>query len=279
MCGEGVKQQADGSRLSGTFLNGSLNGWAQKKFPEGDLYTGGFEESVREGYGEYCWVDGCVYRGLWRDDFMHGCGEMTTGACLPNRAVGSSSSGAGTGSGTGISVGTTADLGAGVGADVGAGAGTWGSYGAGGAGSRGMNSKRLAQWGTGILLNGVVTEAVLSYRGHFRMGQMWGSGTALLGDGSRYEGAWERDYCEGWGRMEYIDGSVYEGDWSRGQRHGQVRISSFSLFVCVYVHISVCVSDCLSVPLFIFLSASPPSLLAGPADAPHGGGPSREQSM
>mmetsp|Transcript_15197 Transcript_15197/g.33521 ORF Transcript_15197/g.33521 Transcript_15197/m.33521 type:complete len:477 (-) Transcript_15197:1522-2952(-) len=217
MCGEGVKQQADGSRLSGTFLNGSLHGWAQKKFPEGDLYTGGFEDSVREGYGEYYWSDGSVYRGLWRDDFMHGVGEMTSCVCTTSRAVGSSSSRAGADSGTGIDVGT--------GTGVGAGAGTWGSYGAGGAGSRGMNSKRLAQWGTGILLNGVVTEAVLSYRGHFRMGQMWGSGTALLGDGSRYEGAWERDYCEGWGRMEYSDGSVYEGDWSRGQRHGQGQLT------------------------------------------------------
>ena len=37
-----------------------------KKFPNGDVYTGGWRAGLPEGEGRYCWADGSVYEGGWR---------------------------------------------------------------------------------------------------------------------------------------------------------------------------------------------------------------------
>ena len=37
-----------------------------KKFPNGDIYSGGWRNGVPEGEGRYCWADGSTYEGGWR---------------------------------------------------------------------------------------------------------------------------------------------------------------------------------------------------------------------
>lgn len=51
MTGLGVKLQADGSRLEGSFLDSKLDGWAKKLFIAGDRYEGYFIADKRNGYG------------------------------------------------------------------------------------------------------------------------------------------------------------------------------------------------------------------------------------
>ncbi len=38
----------------------------QKKFPNGDTYTGGWRNGLPEGEGRYCWADASTYEGGWK---------------------------------------------------------------------------------------------------------------------------------------------------------------------------------------------------------------------
>jgi 1-phosphatidylinositol-4-phosphate 5-kinase len=38
----------------------------QKRFPNGDTYSGGWCNGLPEGEGRYCWADGSTYEGGWR---------------------------------------------------------------------------------------------------------------------------------------------------------------------------------------------------------------------
>ena len=49
-------------------LSASTSGFSrhQKKFPNGDTYTGGWRNGLPEGEGRYCWADGSTYEGGWK---------------------------------------------------------------------------------------------------------------------------------------------------------------------------------------------------------------------
>jgi len=45
----------------------------------------------------------------------------------------------------------------------------------------------------------------------------------VLPDGSLYEGDWQNDKQNGYGRMIHLDGDVYEGQWKDNKAHGKGR--------------------------------------------------------
>ncbi len=49
-------------------LSASTSGFSrhQKKFPNGDTYTGGWRNGLPEGEGRYCWADGSTFDGGWK---------------------------------------------------------------------------------------------------------------------------------------------------------------------------------------------------------------------
>ncbi|KAI8911332.1 hypothetical protein DFJ77DRAFT_550043 [Powellomyces hirtus] len=60
------------------------------------------------------------------------------------------------------------------------------------------------------------------YAGEWRYDLRHGRGTCFYDDGSMYDGMWEGDVREGWGRLQFAsDKSIYEGEWHQGLRHGQ----------------------------------------------------------
>ena len=47
------------------------------RWPNGDQYTGGFEEGNLNGYGTFNYADGRLYDGNWKDGKRHGDGILT----------------------------------------------------------------------------------------------------------------------------------------------------------------------------------------------------------
>nr|UMO79852.1 Morn repeat domain containing protein [Pandoravirus aubagnensis] len=58
------------------------------------------------------------------------------------------------------------------------------------------------------------------YKGGWADGKRHGHGKALWSDGTRYEGDWAYDRCDGQGTMVCANRNRYKGGWSAGQRHG-----------------------------------------------------------
>ena len=48
------------------------------RYPNGDVYEGGFEDGLFNGYGKYTFANGDVYEGEWRDGKCEGRGRFTS---------------------------------------------------------------------------------------------------------------------------------------------------------------------------------------------------------
>jgi len=42
------------------------HGHGRCEWPDGNVYTGNWDEGDIEGYGEYRWANGSVYNGMWK---------------------------------------------------------------------------------------------------------------------------------------------------------------------------------------------------------------------
>jgi hypothetical protein len=65
-----------------------------------------------------------------------------------------------------------------------------------------------------------VLESTWVYRGAWRKGVRWGSGSCSYVDGSTYEGHWKADQRSGSGTMKRPDGYCYTGEWLDDKPHG-----------------------------------------------------------
>jgi hypothetical protein len=59
------------------------------------------------------------------------------------------------------------------------------------------------------------------YRGEVVCGERHGQGVFIWNDGSKYEGNWSNDKCNGFGRYISCCGDVYIGQWLNGKWHGK----------------------------------------------------------
>ncbi len=75
--GEGEFWGRDGSRYSGSFINGHMEGQGILLHKNGSSYTGEFKEGFPHGRGECVWPDGSRYKGQFVRGEMHGIGAFT----------------------------------------------------------------------------------------------------------------------------------------------------------------------------------------------------------
>ncbi len=67
----------DGSRYSGGFSHGRMEGHGNLLHRNGSSYTGSFAGGLPQGEGECLWPDGSRYRGQFAGGEMHGIGSFT----------------------------------------------------------------------------------------------------------------------------------------------------------------------------------------------------------
>lgn len=75
--GRGLKTWPSGDRYDGDFANDSKDGngaytWGRSSAWVGEKYTGSYRNDRRHGLGVYEWPDGDRYTGLWENDFIVG---------------------------------------------------------------------------------------------------------------------------------------------------------------------------------------------------------------
>lgn len=67
-----------GSKFTGTFTDGVLNGQGTCIYADGCLYDGNYENGLMEGEGICTFTNGDVYEGQWKNDKMEGQGTYTS---------------------------------------------------------------------------------------------------------------------------------------------------------------------------------------------------------
>lgn len=69
------KRFANGEILEGFFENGKINGVGTHTLPNGNYYIGNFKEDYYDGYGVYSWKsEGMIYYGTWQKGLQNGYG-------------------------------------------------------------------------------------------------------------------------------------------------------------------------------------------------------------
>jgi hypothetical protein len=49
-----------------------MHGHGVYKYANGDIYEGGWIDSIKEGHGTYCYSKGNIVKGIWKGDkFLH----------------------------------------------------------------------------------------------------------------------------------------------------------------------------------------------------------------
>jgi hypothetical protein len=67
----------NGETISGSWVNGKIDGYATYVNLDGDAYYGEFNEKLlRHGTGKNIYADGDIYEGFWRDGMRHHKGRM-----------------------------------------------------------------------------------------------------------------------------------------------------------------------------------------------------------
>jgi hypothetical protein len=80
--GAGIHILADGVTISGIYRNDKLCGRFTKRWPNGDYYTGTWDQATGTGHGSgrKSWPAGRIYEGELKDNWIpHGRGKMTYG--------------------------------------------------------------------------------------------------------------------------------------------------------------------------------------------------------
>ena len=72
----GTMINTDGSKYTGSFVNGKSHGQGVLEYRNGDKYEGSFSEGLSHGYGTYSWSNGDVYQGEFSRGMKHGNGHI-----------------------------------------------------------------------------------------------------------------------------------------------------------------------------------------------------------
>ncbi|CAL8463328.1 g2862 [Coccomyxa elongata] len=193
-------------------LSASTSGFSrhQKKFPNGDTYTGGWRNGLPEGEGRYCWADGSTYEGGWKNGSKHGLGTYTwpNGACYKGEWQNGCMHGVGSfksPDGTCYEGGWAYDLKQGLGKKVYANGdiyeGLWKAGKCEGPGRYRWKNRN-------------------EYDGEWKAGRMHGKGTLKWNTGDRYDGEFKNGQEDGIGIFTWADGSTYNGFWREGSKEG-----------------------------------------------------------
>lgn len=181
------------------------DGQADRRFSNGDFYTGAWLSDRPHGTGKYLWTDGCIYEGEWVDGKTTGQGKFfwPTGATYE----GDFKSGYIDGFGTFTS--SNGD-----------------SY----CGCYSMNLKQghgsrtytngdvyAGEWKYGLRDGSgrYIWRDQHEYTGEFKSGIMSGKGNLIWSNGNSYDGCWEDGSPSGKGQFRWSDGSLYVGFWSK----------------------------------------------------------------
>ncbi len=76
---------SDGSRYTGSILNGLPDGRGVKYFPDGGKYDGEFRQGYRQGTGTMIWFNNDHYTGNWLRDMRCGRGEFKSSTGEPRQ--------------------------------------------------------------------------------------------------------------------------------------------------------------------------------------------------
>ncbi|EIE18182.1 PIP5K-domain-containing protein [Coccomyxa subellipsoidea C-169] len=182
----------------------------QKKFPNGDTYTGGWRNGLPEGEGRYCWADASTYKGGWKNGSKHGLGTYTwpNGASYKGEWQNGCMHGVGSfksPDGTCYEGGWAQDLKQGLGKKVYANGdiyeGLWKAGKCEGPGRYRWKNRN-------------------EYDGEWKAGRMHGKGTLKWNTGDRYDGEFKNGQEDGIGIFTWADGSTYNGFWREGCKEG-----------------------------------------------------------
>lgn len=165
---------------------------AEKRLPNGDLYTGTFLGNVPHGSGKYLWADGCMYEGEWKKGKANGKGKFSWPSGATYEGVFKSGRMEGSGTFTG-SDGATYK-------------GTWVAD-----KKHGYGEKRYA--------NGDV------YEGSWRRNFQDGHGRYVWKIGNEYLGEWKNGWISGKGVLSLANGNRFEGNWENGVPKGNGNFS------------------------------------------------------
>ncbi|XP_041010885.1 phosphatidylinositol 4-phosphate 5-kinase 8-like [Juglans microcarpa x Juglans regia] len=180
-------------------------------FPNGDIYSGSFDEVQLNGKAKYTWSDGTIYEGDWEGGKMSGKGLIvwSSGAKYEGDISGGYLHGFGTFTGPDGSVYR----------------GTWRMNVQHGIGTKQYSNSDTYEgsWKEGVhegsgkyCWNGGNT-----YIGNWKGGKMCGRGVMKWVDGDRFDGFWLNGFRHGSGIYSFADGGYYFGKWSRGLKDGK----------------------------------------------------------
>uniref|UniRef100_A0A383V7D2 MORN repeat-containing protein n=1 Tax=Tetradesmus obliquus TaxID=3088 RepID=A0A383V7D2_TETOB len=191
--GTGKFMLADGTCYEGHWEDDKASGTGKCSYPDGSSYEGDWQADERSGWGSLATGDGQHYEGEWAHNQPHGQGRwlfadgqsfyegsFAAGQRVQGRLV--------------LFVpGTKQPV------------ETYdGSF---------KGTQKHGQ-GVGVL------EGAWVYRGAWRKGVRWGSGSCSYVDGSIYEGQWKGDQRSGSGTLKRPDGYCYTGEWLADRQHG-----------------------------------------------------------
>ncbi|KAL8162398.1 hypothetical protein V2J09_013887 [Rumex salicifolius] len=177
------RSQATTRRVSPATANSA----AEKRLPNGDLYTGDFLGNVPHGSGKYLWSDGCMYEGEWKKGRANGKGRFS----WPSGATYEGEFRSGRMEGSGTFTGSDGDTYK----------GSWIAD-----KKHGYGEKRYA--------NGDIYEG--SWKRNFQDGQ----GRYVWRNGNEYVGEWKNGLISGKGVLIWVNGNRFEGIWENGVPKG-----------------------------------------------------------
>ncbi len=205
-------------KYDGELRNGKRHGSGNFLWENGDCYDGDWQNDMRHGTGIYQSSDGRVYKGEWKEDKKHGKGKLVL--VNGDKYEGEWANDMRHGKGTFI---------------------------------RTNGETTIGEWKNGILINQkpnnmirgninnpqntfirkIVVNAESNidtnfkmifptgeYNGKLKNGKRHGVGIFILENGDRYEGSWEDDMINRYGRYDFANGKSYLGYWKNNKWHG-----------------------------------------------------------
>jgi hypothetical protein len=160
-----VKRFPNGDVYDGEWEDGMKQGQGTLTYAQGGSYEGEWSNNMRNGYGVNEWPNGDRYAGHWDDNKRHGKGKFTY-------------------------------------SDGGKYNGEW------------ENDMRSGK-GVNVWANGN------QYDGSWEDNQQNGHGTFTYADGGSYVGDWSSNMRHGNGVNKWANGDRYEGSWKYNKKHGK----------------------------------------------------------
>ena len=181
---------APGHSIGGCVDGDCENGHGQYRWPNGDVYNGGWQDGKANGQGRFQEFKGGVYGGEWRNNKMHGRGRKK----YADGAVYVGEWRRGDREGQGLIEYANGNIYE----------GEW------------RNDRPHGQ-GRITFKSGNV------YEGEFKNGKIEGRGKKVFKNGEVYEGRWENNEQHGQGKRSFKSGDIYAGEFKNGKMNGQGR--------------------------------------------------------